>query len=150
MIRSKLYILVFLMVFACLSCKKVTKQVDSEKPFVLYVMDKKGVLKNYCFDHVNGKGKSGLNACSNYNQGIKLPLAIDKDSCIYYFGHNKKTDSLVVYYKKYTAVGSGEYDITYTVTKLKTSFDSLSRNCIPELTQNCNGNQAPLSAVVFN
>jgi hypothetical protein len=143
-----IYLSIILILFC--ACKKVTKQVNSEKIFSLIFVDSLNIPFNQCFDRVWAEGKSNLPNCSNFNVGLQLPLSIKSDSTsIFYFKTNNKTDTLILIYNRTIVPSTNEFEVLYDLTTIKGSFKKTSIKCIPNLTPSCNGDKAILSAVIF-
>lgn len=143
-----LYFPVILILF-CM-CKKVTKQVNSEKMFSLVFADSLNAPINQCYDRVWAEGKANLPNCSNTTVGLQLPLSIKSDSTsTFFFRTNNKTDTLILVYHKTIVSGNNEFEVFYDLIQLKGSFKKTSLKCIPDLTPKCNGDKADLSAVIF-
>lgn len=148
--RKSLYICLPIMLILFSTCKKVTKQVNSEKMFSLVFADSLNIPINQCYDRVWAEGKANLPNCSNNTLGLQLPLSIKSDSTTtFYFRSNNKTDTLILVYQKTIVSGTNEFEVLYDLTQIKGSFKKTSLKCIPDLTPKCNGDKASLSAVIF-
>jgi len=140
--RKELIISVIVLLFISLACKKITKIPDSEKPFMLYVLDNTtGELVSNPFDEVHGIGRPSLEDISN-SLGILLPLDIASDSSRFYFKKGNRIDTLRIFYKTSIGVGAKQFEVTYFSQKTKTSFKLLTQKCISQYADVCDDNQA--------
>jgi hypothetical protein len=148
--RKLLYLCLPITLLLFGTCKKVTKQVNSEKMFSLIFVDSLNTPINQCYDRVWAEGKANLANCSNSTDGLQLPLSIKSDSTSTFFlKKNNKIDTLIVVYHKTIAPQTSEFEVFYDLTQIKGSFKKWSIKCIPDLTPKCDGNKAQLSAVIF-
>lgn len=146
----KLYpIYVPLLLLLLCTCKKETKHVNSEKNFSLIFADSAKAPMNKCFDKVWAEGRAALGSCSNYQEGLKLPLSLKYDATIYYFHSKGKTDTLTIKYSRRFEPQSSEFEAMYTILELKSSFPNISQKCVSDLTPTCDGDKTYLSAVVY-
>lgn len=131
------------------TCNRVKDKVNSEKPFYLYFADQSGVLKDTCFDKVYGIGNTNLIPCAIGLQGIELPLNITTETSSFVFVKDTLEDTITLDYKKFYRLATTEYEVSYKIKNLpKNSFDSLSTQCIPQLTDLCNAYEG-LYAIVY-
>ena len=147
--KNRQYISASILLLLTCTCKKVTKQVNSEKPFSIFVVDSQNVPQNMCFDRVWGNGRANLTSCTNFKEGIKLPLNIQTDTSMFFFKTGTKTDTITLLYTKRYEPASGEFEVIFNIQQIKTTFSSLSLKCITDLTPKCNGDQAYLSATIY-
>ena len=147
----KLYFFYFpILVVLFATCKKVTKQVNSEKMFSLVFVDNSNTPINKCYDRVWAEGKANLANCSNTTIGLQLPLSIKSDSIsTFFFRKDNKTDTLILVYHKTITSGINEFEVLYDLKQIKGSFKKSSLKCFPDLTPKCDGEKALLSAVIF-
>ena len=147
--RRLLYISLAIISLFLVTCKKVTKKVNSEKMFSLIFVDSLNIPINQCYDRVWAKEKGNLENCSYSTIGLQLPLSIKADSNIFFLQKNNLIDTVVLVYKKTITPQTSEFEVFYDLTKISGSFKKTSLKCIPNLTPKCDGDKAMLSAVVF-
>ncbi len=136
-----------------LACSKNDIHVNAEKNFTLFFVGRDSLLEDTCFDSVYAVGHGPLMTCSNYDKGFGLPLNIGADTSRFYFMKAKRVDTLTIVYSRRYEGGGTEFETIYTITQIKTSFDSLTTRCTKNFTnnttQNCNGEDAHLSATII-
>lgn len=123
-------------------CKKITTEVDSEKPFTLYVLENNsGELVQVPFNRAWGVTRPELGDISNQPDGIPLPLNINADSSLFFFQTDTKTDTIVAYYRRSVGPAKNQFEVFYNIYRLKTSFKHFTRDCISNASNACDDNE---------
>ena len=139
--KKTLLIPVFFMLLF-VGCKKITTEVDSEKPFTLYVLENNtGELVQVPFNRAWGITRPDLADISKQPEGIPLPLNINVDSSLFFFQTDTRIDTIVAYYRRIVGYTKTQFEVFYNIYKLKTSFKHFTRDCISNASGGCDGNE---------
>ena len=127
-----------MVLLAIFSCRRVNDQPNAEKPFVLFITDSTGEIRNYCFDRVYGLGNKNLNACCTPTRGIYLPLSITDSTSTFLFEKGREKDTLTITYTKYYSLGQREYTVFFRLKNVRSTFPNITMACIPAISLYCN------------